>query len=74
MLIFRYSRSYVDSRLQMPFSINFDRPFFERGNYAATAFNGSTEIVIENPWEGSGSNSAPFDKRTLHLSEFATNY
>ncbi|KLO19430.1 concanavalin A-like lectin/glucanase [Schizopora paradoxa] len=57
-----FLRSYVDTRLQMPFSIDFNQPFYERGNFPATAFNGSTEIVIENPWKGSGSNSAPFDK------------
>lgn len=72
-MVFHYSRTYVDTRLQMPFSIDFNVPFYERGSFPATAFNGTTEVVIENPWKGSGANSAPFDKRKLHGSQIAAN-
>lgn len=44
------------------FNIKFDKPFFERGQYEATALNGTEEIAITNPWAASGTNSAPFDQ------------
>ena len=49
------------------FEIKFDKPFFELGDFPLTAINGSEPVAISNPWEDSGSNSAPFDKRKSSL-------
>ena len=36
--------------------------FFTRGQYPSTVFNGSQEIVLQNPWLSAGNNAAPFDQ------------
>ena len=36
--------------------------FFQRGNFPKTVTNGTTEVILENPWEGRP-NSAPFDQQ-----------
>jgi len=43
--------------------ITFDEPFFTRGDFPPSVFNGSQEIPVPNPW-GLGSNVAPFDQRS----------
>jgi len=43
--------------------LRFDKEsFFQRGDFPKTVVNGTTEVVLENPWEGR-SNSAPFDQQ-----------
>ena len=36
--------------------------FFQRGNFPKTVVNGTTEVVLEDPWKGRP-NSAPFDQQ-----------
>jgi hypothetical protein len=47
-------------------SLRFDLPFFQRGEFPASASNASQEIIVPNPWAGRA-NSAPFDQR-MHKS------
>ncbi|TDL23460.1 concanavalin A-like lectin/glucanase [Rickenella mellea] len=56
-----FVRMYVDSRLNRMYDLRFTEPFFNRGNFPPTVFNGTQEIPIPNPWLGA-SNAAPFDK------------
>ena len=43
--------------------LRFDQEsFFQRGKFPKTVINGTTEVALENPWEGR-SNSAPFDQQ-----------
>ena len=43
--------------------LRFDKEsFFQRGEFPKTVINGTTEVVLENPWEGRP-NSAPFDQQ-----------
>ncbi|OCB89589.1 putative member of glycoside hydrolase family GH16 [Sanghuangporus baumii] len=57
----KFIRSYVDSRLHLMLDLTFDRPFFNRGQFPPTVFNGTSEIPVPNPW-GEDSFSAPFDQ------------
>jgi hypothetical protein len=42
--------------------LNFNEPFFTRGDFPAVVENGSTPIVLQNPWVN-GTNATPFDQR-----------
>jgi hypothetical protein len=42
--------------------ISFNQPFFDRGDFPPTVFNGSQEIPVPNPW-GEDNFSAPFNER-----------
>jgi len=59
----KFIRAYVDTRLHFMLNINFDEPFFTRGDFPPSVFNGSTgqEVPVTNPW-GLGDNAAPFDQ------------
>ena len=63
-----WMRFYVDSRLQAMINLKITgkggKDFFKRGDYPATATNGSqVAVVIENIWEQQGgSTAAPFDQ------------
>ncbi|KZV78260.1 concanavalin A-like lectin/glucanase, partial [Exidia glandulosa HHB12029] len=57
--------TYIDSRVNRIFNFRFDanKPFFNRGGYPATVFNGTQEVRLENPWAGSDAPGvAPFDQ------------
>lgn len=41
--------------------LNFNEPFFSRGDFPPVVENGSTPIVLENPW-ANGTNATPFDQ------------
>lgn len=58
-----FIRIYVDSRLTKMLDLRFNEPFFKRGDYPTAVFNGTEEIVLQNPWEKANSNAAPFDQR-----------
>lgn len=62
-------RIYVDTRLQYMLQLSFDVPFFTRGDFPAVVDNGTTPIVLENPWVN-GTRAAPFDQRTCHLARW----
>ena len=54
---------YVDRRIDRMIDLRFDKEsFFQRGEFPKTVINGTTEVVLENPWEGRP-NSAPFDQQ-----------
>jgi hypothetical protein len=56
-------RIYVDSRLHTLLDLQFDRPFFQRGDYPSVWWNGSTPQPLSNPWaNASVTNAAPFDQ------------
>ncbi|KAI0746495.1 concanavalin A-like lectin/glucanase [Daedaleopsis nitida] len=63
-----WMRFYVDSRLQAMMNLKITgkggKDFFKRGDYPATATNGSSvAVVVENIWEkAGGSAAAPFDQ------------
>ena len=57
----RFLRIYVDSRLHHMLELNFNEPFFTRGDFPPFVANGSTTIATPNPW-ANASNAAPFDK------------
>ena len=62
LLIRAYSRIYVDNRLQYMLSLSFSEPFFARGQFPPVVENGTTPIVLQNPWVN-GTNATPFDQR-----------
>lgn len=59
----RSRRIYVDSRLHYMLQLSFNEPFFTRGDFPPVVENGSTPIVLQNPWVN-GTNATPFDQRT----------
>jgi len=56
-----FLRIYVDTRLDFMLELNFNEPFFTRGDFPAVVENGSTPIVLQNPWVN-GTNATPFDQ------------
>lgn len=55
----RYIFSYIDTRLLQVMYTNFNRPFWQRGNFPAANSNG-TRLV--DPWSQTGRASTPFDQ------------
>ena len=49
--------------------VTFNEPFFTRGQFPPTVFNGTSEITVPNPW-GLDSFSAPFDQRKCKLPKY----
>lgn len=45
--------------------ITFNEPFFTRGDFPTSVFNGSQEIPVPDPW-GLDNFAAPFDQRMSH--------
>ncbi|KAM6494910.1 glycoside hydrolase family 16 protein [Amanita muscaria] len=58
-----FMRFYTDSRLNamLYLGINQKSSFWKRGGFPQTAQNGSTQVVVNNPWSNSGP-SAPYDQ------------
>jgi hypothetical protein len=52
---------YVDTRLHHTLTVQFNEPFFSRGDFPAVVQNGTDSIVLQNPW-AEGSNATPFDQ------------
>lgn len=61
------SRAYVDTRLHFMLDLKFSEPFFKRGDFPQSVFNGSQEIPVTDPWPNN--NVAPFDRRRLTLTQ-----
>ncbi|KAI0946598.1 hypothetical protein AcW1_010027 [Taiwanofungus camphoratus] len=63
-----WMRLYVDTRLHAMMNVRIQgrggKSFWDRGNYPATAMNGSaTEVVVQNIWqENGGTAAAPYDQ------------
>ena len=65
-VIFCERRIYVDTRLHHMLQLNFNEPFFKRGDFPGVVQNNSEAVILTNPWIN-GTNAAPFDQRTLSL-------
>ncbi|KAK7062554.1 hypothetical protein VNI00_000042 [Paramarasmius palmivorus] len=60
----QWMRVFVDSRLHAMLDLSIKKEkesFFNRGGFPQTAQNGSSQVVVPNPWSGQGWN-APFDQ------------
>lgn len=59
----KFVRCYLDNRNTATLELSFKKEnFWQRGKYPQTTMNGSTEVVLTNPWALSYSNAAPFDQ------------
>ncbi|EIW77739.1 glycoside hydrolase family 16 protein [Coniophora puteana RWD-64-598 SS2] len=56
-----FLRIYTDSRLNYMLDLNFNEPFFSRGDFPTVVENGTAPIVLTNPWVN-GTNATPFDQ------------
>ena len=61
-----FVRAYVDSRLHamLDLRVGDKGGFWAAGKFPATAVNGSAEVVVQDPYQGSA--SAPFDQSACH--------
>ncbi|OJT14807.1 Beta-1,3-glucan-binding protein [Trametes pubescens] len=72
-----WMRFYVDSRLQAMMNLKITgkggKDFFKRGNYPATATNGSAvAVVVQDIWsQAGGSAAAPFDQEFYLIIDLA---
>jgi hypothetical protein len=41
---------YVDTRLHTLLDMRFNKPFFQRGQFPAVVYNGSSLVALPNPW------------------------
>ncbi|KAJ8517883.1 hypothetical protein ONZ45_g4983 [Pleurotus djamor] len=57
-----FMRLSVDSRLHHMLDLVINVPFFERGDFPPVVQNGSSTIVLKNPWVN-GTKAAPFDQK-----------
>ncbi|KAF2454579.1 glucan endo-1,3-beta-D-glucosidase [Lineolata rhizophorae] len=55
----KYMFTYVDTRLLQVMYVNFDRPFWEKGQFPLSDSNG-TRLV--DPWSQTGRHATPFDQ------------
>ncbi|RPD53558.1 glycoside hydrolase family 16 protein [Lentinus tigrinus ALCF2SS1-7] len=58
----KFIRIYVDSRLTYSLYVNFNEPFFERGDFPPVVQNDTDFIATPNPWKNGTKNVAPFDQ------------
>ena len=70
----KFMRFSVDSRLHAMLRVDINRHgkgkgFFHRGGFPPTAQNGSTEVVVQDPWTQYGV-TAPFDRRGCFPASF----
>ena len=66
-----FMRMSVDNALKTTLDLNIAKEsFWERGAFPQTAQNGSTEAVVEDPWEGQP-NAAPFDQEFYLIIDLA---
>lgn len=56
-----FLRIYVDTRLHTLLDLSFNQPFFQRGDFPQTIFNGSGLAPLVNPWIN-GTDATPFDQ------------
>lgn len=56
----------MDTRLHRMWDMNFNKPFWSRGNFPAVVQNGTETVILSDPWVN-GTNASPFDqcKETL---------
>jgi hypothetical protein len=59
----------VDTRLHRMWDMNFNKPFWSRGNFPAVVQNGTETVILSDPWVN-GTNASPFDQCKETLVEF----
>jgi hypothetical protein len=53
----------VNNRVQTNMMVNFDKPFWDRGDYPAFWVNGTETQRLTDPWfQSNNTNAAPFDE------------
>ncbi|KAJ7058513.1 GH16 beta-1,3-glucan recognition protein [Mycena amicta] len=57
----KFMRMYVDSRLTHMFELRLKESFWDFGNFPSVVQNGTSSVVLENPWVN-GTKAAPFDQ------------
>jgi len=57
----KFIRMYVDTRLHAMWSMKFNEPFWNRGNFPAVVQNGTEMVILDNPWIN-GTAATPFDQ------------
>lgn len=60
-----YMRFYTDNKLHAMLDLrtgSSKESFWHRGGFPETAQNGSSEVVVQNPWSSSSNYNAPFDQ------------
>lgn len=55
----KYIFTYIDTRLLQVMYVNFNKPFWSKGNFPAADDNGTR---LTNPWASTGRDSTPFDE------------
>ncbi|KAK4995303.1 hypothetical protein LTR66_004844 [Elasticomyces elasticus] len=55
----KYVFSYIDTRLLQVLYANFDKPFWQKGNFPVSDSNGTR---LTDPWSQTGRDSTPFDQ------------
>lgn len=55
----KYIFSYIDTRLLQVMYVNFNKPFWDKGNFPASTSNGT---ALVDPWSYTGRDSTPFDQ------------
>ena len=55
----KYIFSYIDTRLLQVMYVNFNKPFWEKGNFPVSTANGTAFV---DPWSQTGRDSTPFDQ------------
>jgi hypothetical protein len=70
----QFMRFYTDSRINDMLTVQYKNSkssFWNRAGFPSTAQNGSSEVVVTNPYADSGDNSAPFDQPFYLLIDLA---
>lgn len=55
----KYVFSYVNSRLKQVMYVNFNKPFWQKANFAFSSSNGTRYV---DPWSQTGRDATPFDQ------------
>ncbi|KAF1991361.1 glycoside hydrolase family 16 protein [Aulographum hederae CBS 113979] len=55
----KYIFSYIDTRLLQVMYVNFDKPFFQKGQFPLSDSNGTR---LQDPWSFTGNDATPFDQ------------
>lgn len=55
----KYIFSYIDTRLLQVMYVNFDKPFWDKGNFPPANANGTSLV---DPWSQTGDDATPFDQ------------
>jgi len=57
----KFIRMYVDTRLHATWTMKFNEPFWNHGDFPAVVQNGTEMVILNNPWIN-GTAATPFDQ------------